>query len=141
MQIKETMQRYGFTPTSLAKKMGVYTSTVTRLTEGNPTADKLDELARWIGCGRWEFFEDEIRAAGFDIVKVGQPVQTASEPAAGSALASSASQEGNGVELPFGQQKKDEKADGQQAKEVRAVRFSYQCPACGHQLQVCISEK
>lgn len=81
MQIKETMQRYGYTPTSLAKKMGVYASTVIRLMEGNPTVDKLDELARWIGCGRWEFFLDEIRAAGFDIVKTQpeQPEQSASE--------------------------------------------------------------
>ena len=73
MQIKETMQRYGYSPTSLAKKMGVYASTVIRLTEGNPTVDKLDELARWIGCQRWEFFADEIAAAGYRITAEPEP--------------------------------------------------------------------
>ncbi len=57
------MQRYGYTPTSLAKKMGVYVSTVSRLIDGNPTVEKLDELARWIGCQRWEFFADEMEIA------------------------------------------------------------------------------
>lgn len=56
MQIKETMQRYGYTPTTLAKKMGVFDSTVSRLVTGNPTVQKLQELAEQIGCQRWEFF-------------------------------------------------------------------------------------
>jgi len=83
MQIKETMQRYGYTPTTLAKKMGVFDSTVSRLVTGNPTVQKLQELAEQIGCQRWEFFldelksdpkwverlMDEIKAAGFEVVK------------------------------------------------------------------------
>lgn len=83
MQIKETMQRYGYTPTTLAKKMGVFDSTVSRLVTGNPTVQKLQELAEQIGCHRWEFFLDEIKsdpkwverfideikAAGFEVVK------------------------------------------------------------------------
>ena len=85
MQIKETMQRYGYTPTTLAKKMGVFDSTVSRLVTGNPTVQKLQELAEQIGCHRWEFFldemksdpkwverfMDEIKAAGFEVVKKG----------------------------------------------------------------------
>ena len=85
MQIKETMQRYGYTPTTLAKKMGVFDSTVSRLVTGNPTVQKLQELAEQIGCQRWEFFLDEIKsdpkwverfmdelkAAGFEVVKKG----------------------------------------------------------------------
>ena len=85
MQIKETMQRYGYTPTTLAKKMGVFDSTVSRLVTGNPTVQKLQELAEQIGCQRWEFFldeiksdpkwverfMDEIKAAGFEVVKKG----------------------------------------------------------------------
>ena len=31
-------------------------------------------------------------------------------------------------------------APNQRAEEVRAVRFQYGCPHCGHQIQVCISE-
>lgn len=69
MQIKETMQRYGYTPTTLAKKMGVFDSTVSRLVTGNPTVQKLQELAEQIGCHRWEFFLDELKAAGFEVVK------------------------------------------------------------------------
>ena len=83
MQIKETMQRYGYTPTTLAKKMGVFDSTVSRLVTGNPTVQKLQELAEQIGCQRWEFFldelksdpkwverfMDELKAAGFEVVK------------------------------------------------------------------------
>jgi transcriptional regulator with XRE-family HTH domain len=85
MQIKETMQRYGYTPTTLAKKMGVFDSTVSRLVTGNPTVQKLQELAEQIGCQRWEFFldemksdpkwverfMDELKAAGFEVVKKG----------------------------------------------------------------------
>lgn len=85
MQIKETMQRYGYTPTTLAKKMGVFDSTVSRLVTGNPTVQKLQELAEQIGCQRWEFFLDElksdpkwvdrfigeVKAAGFEVVKKG----------------------------------------------------------------------
>ena len=88
MQIKQVMQRYGYTPTSLAKKMGVYVSTVSRLIDGNPTVEKLDELARWIGCQRWEFFTDEMQAAGMQVVPNG--TETA-QPSAADAL-------------PFGQQ-------------------------------------
>ena len=82
MQIKQVMQRYGYTPTSLAKKMGVYVSTVSRLIDGNPTVEKLDELARWIGCQRWEFFADEMQAAGMQVVPNGtEPAQPSAEPA------------------------------------------------------------
>lgn len=76
MQIKQVMQRYGYTPASLAKKMGVYVSTVSRLIDGNPTVEKLNELARWIGCQRWEFFADEMQAAGMQVVPNGaEPAQ------------------------------------------------------------------
>lgn len=144
MQIKETMQRYGFTPTSLAKKMGVYASTVIRLTDGNPTVDKLDELARWIGCSRWEFFQDEIQAAGFEIVKTdnpqidkGQINKTAAAPTEGAEQAGQAAEDANrnGV-----RQSAAPEAPNQQAEPVKAVRFQYQCPACGRQIKVCISE-
>ena len=60
MQIKETMQRYGYTTATLAKKMGVFDSTVSRLMNGNPTIQKLRDLAAAIGCPLWEFFADEM---------------------------------------------------------------------------------
>ena len=101
MQIKQVMQRYGYTPTSLAKKMGVYVSTVSRLIDGNPTVEKLDELARWIGCQRWEFFADEMQAAGMQVVPNGaEPAQPSQQSAAGT------EQEQKDDALPFGQQQR-----------------------------------
>ena len=138
MQIKETMQRYGFTPTSLAKKMGVYASTVIRLTEGNPTVDKLDELARWIGCSRWEFFQDEIRAAGFDIVKQSEQQQPAPQPADG--------QQGQGSaadELPFtgggdgGKRQEAERTGGGQP--TATVQQAIICPHCKRAIAITVN--
>ena len=101
MQIKQVIQRYGYTPTSLAKKMGVYVSTVSRLIDGNPTVEKLDELARWIGCQRWEFFADEMQAAGMQVVQNGtEAAQPSQQPAAGT------EQEQKADALPFGQQQR-----------------------------------
>lgn len=101
MQIKQVIQRYGYTPTSLAKKMGVYVSTVSRLIDGNPTVEKLDELARWIGCQRWEFFADEMQAAGMQVVPNGtESAQPSQQSAAGT------EQEQKDDALPFGQQQR-----------------------------------
>ena len=95
------MQRYGYTPTSLAKKMGVYASTVSRLIDGNPTVEKLDELAQWIGCQRWEFFADEMQAAGMQVVPNGtEPAQPSQQPAAGT------EPEQKDDTLPVGQQQR-----------------------------------
>ena len=137
MQIKETMQRYGFTPTSLAKKMGVYASTVIRLTEGNPTVDKLDELARWIGCSRWEFFQDEIRAAGFDIVKQSEQQQPAPQPSDGQ-------QQGSATdELPFngggdgGKRQETERTGGGQP--TATVQQAIICPHCKRAIAITVN--
>ena len=137
MQIKETMQRYGFTPTSLAKKMGVYASTVIRLTEGNPTVDKLDELARWIGCSRWEFFQDEIRAAGFDIVKQSEQQQPAPQTADGQQQGSAAD------ELPFngggdgGKRQEAERTGGGQP--TATVQQAIICPHCKRAIAITVN--
>jgi len=132
MQIKETMQRYGYSPTSLAKKMGVYASTVIRLTEGNPTVDKLDELARWIGCSRWEFFKDEIEAAGYHLTAGPAPQPQEKEEAS---LA-----EEQHDELPFsrpeGGQPKEQASEKATSEQV--LRFSYDCPHCGHEVRITI---
>lgn len=121
MQIKETMQRYGYSPTSLAKKMGVYASTVIRLTEGNPTVDKLDELARWIGCSRWEFFKDEIEAAGYRLTAGPAPQpQEKVEPA-----------EEKHDELPFS------RSDGGQP--TATMQQAIICPHCHQALVVNIA--
>ena len=132
MQIKETMQRYGYSPTSLAKKMGVYASTVIRLTEGNPTVDKLDELARWIGCSRWEFFKDEIEAAGYRLTAGPEP-QPAAAPASQYAdkmgAAHEVSTEGKRIpdDLPFSH------LDGGQ-QPTATMQQAVICPHCGHAL-------
>jgi hypothetical protein len=61
---------------------------------GNPTVQKLQELAEQIGCQRWEFFldemksdpkwverlMDEIKAAGFEVVKKGAAPAPSSAP-------------------------------------------------------------
>ena len=67
----------------LQKRQKSANSYVSQLISGksDPSMKKLDLMASLIGCQRWEFFLDEIRAAGFDIVKAQpeQPEQSASE--------------------------------------------------------------
>ena len=145
MQIKETMQRYGYSPTSLAKKMGVYASTVIRLTDGNPTVDKLDELAQWIGCQRWEFFKDEIEAAGYRLT-AGPAPQPQEKMEASAEDTSDSNNEKCGGDAPKEGAEQGAASTGaapeapKQAEAAQVLRFQYGCPHCGHQIQVCISE-
>ena len=140
MQIKETMQRYGYTPTTLAKKMGVFDSTVSRLVTGNPTVQKLQELAEQIGCHRWEFFldelksdpkwverfMDEIKAAGFEVVKkgTGPTPRSANRDACPSKSPAPSGVDSQGVE-------EQPSVGGQQASESLRPAGSIICPSCG----------
>ena len=131
MQIKETMQRYGYTPTTLAKKMGVFDSTVSRLVTGNPTVQKLQELAEQIGCHRWEFFldeiksdpkwverlMDEIKAAGFEVVKKADAPHPQPLPSEGRG--------GAGAEW------QPQDGGGRQEQEPLRPAGSIICPSCG----------
>ena len=76
------MQRYGYTTATLAKKMGVFDSTVSRLMNGNPTIQKLRDLAAAIGCPLWEFFADEMPESEELRVKeaTAQPEQPTHQP-------------------------------------------------------------
>ncbi len=130
MQIKETMQRYGYTPTTLAKKMGVFDSTVSRLVTGNPTVQKLQELAEQIGCQRWEFFLDELKAAGFEVVKKGTgptPTGVGSGCAQGSGDEGIANADIQGSRIA----NPSEPGFGQQASELLRPAGSIICPSCG----------
>jgi len=69
MKIREVIERHGMTMADLAKKRGQTNSAVVQLVKGNPTMSKLRELAQDVGCNFWEFIEDEIEAAGFEVVK------------------------------------------------------------------------
>ena len=129
MQIREVMQRYGFTPTTLAKKMGVYDSTISRLIAGNPTVEKLEELAKNIGCSRWEFFEDEIRASGMELHQDGVNKEQTATPAT---EASGAERRGadNADGLPF--------TDGAERQPTATRQEALVCPHCRHAMVITI---
>lgn len=55
--IKETIKKYGFTQADIAKKMtgkdggiGICQASLTGIINGNPTLDKLIEIANAVGC-------------------------------------------------------------------------------------------
>ena len=82
MDIKAIMSEHGVIPSELARRMNRSATSIGQVINGgNPTVEMLQKLAEKLECHRWEFFLDEIRAAGFDIVKAQpeQPEQSASE--------------------------------------------------------------
>ena len=55
--IKETIKKYGYTQADIAKKMtgkdggiGICQASLTGIVNGNPTLDKLIEIANAVGC-------------------------------------------------------------------------------------------
>ena len=127
----------------LQKRQKSANSYVSQLISGksDPSMKKLDLLAQLIGCQRWEFFIDEIRAAGYDVVKAQEEEKTdetindnQGQQSGGEASAEDATtteQEGAAADAPSD-------APGQQAEQVRAVRFTYECPKCGERISVTI---
>lgn len=82
MDIKAIMSEHGVIPSELARRMNRSATSIGQVINGgNPTVEMLQKLAEKLECHRWEFFLDEIRAAGFDIVKAQpeQPEQSSSE--------------------------------------------------------------
>ncbi len=127
MKIREVIERHGMTMADLAKKRGQTNSAVVQLVKGNPTISKLRELAQDVGCNFWEFIEDEIEAAGYSIVRNGlQPASTDNvEPVADDA----AEQE----------QARQADTDAEtKAEEACVLRFTYDCPHCGHVTRITI---
>ena len=119
-------------------------STLQTTIDRNPTISTLRKIAEAARCQLAEFFGDELAAAGFEIVKTdnpqidkGQINKTAAAPTEGAEQAGQAAEDANrnGV-----RQSAAPEAPNQKAETVKAVRFQYQCPACGRQFKVCISE-
>ena len=131
MDIKSVIRKYGFTVNSLATKHGVGQSRLNQMVNGNPSAKNLEWLASLIGCSPAEFFADWVSPTA----ETQQPVAEPS-PSSPQQPAEGGQQEADN--LPF---KPDEPADTeqpQQAEQVRAVRFTYECPKCGERISVTI---
>ena len=58
MDIKSVLKKYGVTTYELAERMNIKQPSVMQYVNGNPTAKKLEEMARAIGCSPAEFFSD-----------------------------------------------------------------------------------
>lgn len=172
MDIKSVMVERGISQAELAKMMLDTTSEkwqkmsddeksrrsksivsyVSQLISGksDPSMKKLDRLAELIGCQRWEFFKDEIKATGMMLVpipeepkpseeeKVSEPSNDNQDQQCGGVAPTEGAEQGTAAEPAA---KAAPEAPNQQAEAVKAVRFSYQCPACGRQIKVCISEE
>ena len=58
MDIKSVLKKYSVTTYELAERMGIKQPSVMQYVNGNPTAKKLEDMARAIGCSPAEFFSD-----------------------------------------------------------------------------------
>ena len=58
MDIKSVLKKYGVTTYELAERMNIKQPSVMQYVNGNPTAKKLEEMARAIRCSPAEFFGD-----------------------------------------------------------------------------------
>jgi transcriptional regulator with XRE-family HTH domain len=138
MKIREVIERHGMTMADLAKKRGQTNSAVVQLVKGNPTMSKLRELAQDVGCNFWEFIEDEIEAAGFRVVK---DIIPSPAPVDGSGTAGAEEQPTAGNEAASGQEQTDQQPEPTaetKAEEARVLRFTYDCPHCGHVTRITI---
>lgn len=139
MQIKKVIDEHGKSWASVAKDLGKTSSAIIQIADGNPTVGKLKQLAGVIGCHWLDFFQDELEAEGLQLIKKEQqPAATEPSPSSPQQPAEGGQQEADN--LPFKPDEPAEKQEAQQAETVKAVRFQYQCPACGRQIKVCISE-
>lgn len=134
------MERYGKIPQKVANDMKVKHSTLIGMIDGNPTAKTLKNIANAIGCPIWEFFIDEMKEE--DVLALLESLrqkQKEEEKKPEDATAKEDVQQAtNADDLPFTDDQPAEQEQTQQAQEVKAVRFSYDCPHCGHQVTVTI---
>lgn len=135
MKIREVIERHGMTMADLAKKRGQTNSAVVQLTKGNPTMSKLRELAQDVGCNFWEFIEDEIEAAGYRVVK---DIIPSPAPVDGGGTAGAEEQSTADNEVVSGQEQQQEQTVETKAEEARVLRFTYDCPHCGHVTRITI---
>ena len=131
MDIKYVIQQRGLLMSQAAEMMGITPQALSQIVNGNPTVKKIEMLAKAIGCSPAEFFSDWVSPS-----EEQQPAATEPSPTSPQQPAEGGQQEADG--LPF---KPDEPADTeqpQQAEQVRAVRFTYECPKCGERISVTI---
>lgn len=150
MQIKKVIEDHGKSWASVAKDMGKTSSAIIQIADGNPTVGKLKQLAGVIGCHWLDFFQDELEAEGLQLVKSEQQEPAPQPQEKVEAAAEDTSDSNNekcggaapkeGAEQGAASTGAAPEAPNQRAEDVRAVRFQYGCPHCGHQIQVCISE-
>ena len=149
MDIKVIMQEKGVIPSELARRMERSATSIGQVINGgNPTVEMLQRMAEKLGCHRFEFFLDEIKAAGLMLVPIPEEEPQPQEKAEAAAEDTSDSNNEKcggaapkeGAEQGAASTGAAPEAPNQRAEEVRAVRFQYGCPHCGHQIQVCISE-
>lgn len=128
MNIGNIITKYGKTQAEVAAALGSTAGYVSQLISGKtaPSMKQLDRLADVIGCGRWEFFIDEMEAAGYDAVK--RKTEQNEQPAPS-------------VEQEAGQNQRELQSEPMQdakAEEARVLRFTYDCPHCGHVTRITI---
>ena len=125
MDIKYVIQQRGLLMSQAAEMMGITPQALSQIVNGNPTVKKIEMLAKAIGCSPAEFFNDWVSPTA----ETQQPAATEPSPTSPQQPAEGGQQEADN--LPF---KPDGPADTeqpQQAEQVRAVRFTYECPKCG----------
>lgn len=93
MKVREIIRKYGHTLDTVAEKMGTSTSNISQIAKGNPTVQKLREIAAVLGCPVWEFFIDEMDMEDVKrLMGLAQSAQDTAQEQASEAVA----------ELPFG---------------------------------------
>ena len=126
MNIGNIITKYGKTQAEVAAALGSTAGYVSQLISRKtvPSMKQLDRLADVIGCGRWEFFIDEMETAGYDAVK--RDADQQEQP-------TTDSEQEAGHEQAEQQQEPEAKAE-----EARVLRFTYDCPHCGHVTRITI---
>lgn len=148
MKIEEVLQAHGSSLRDAAKAIGMKPSTLQATIDRNPTISTLRKIAEAAQCSVAEFFGDELEAMGLMITArpssaeetkdtTASQVNKAAAPKEGAEQGGQAAEDTNRNSV---RQSAAPEAPNQRAEEVRAVRFQYGCPHCGHQIQVCISE-
>ena len=128
MNIGNIITKYGKTQAEVAAALGSTAGYVSQLISGKtaPSMKQLDRLADVIGCGRWEFFIDEMETAGYDVVK--RDTEQHEQP-------TTDSDQEAGHEQAEQQQESEAKAE-----EARVLRFTYDCPHCGEAVKITIEK-
>ena len=142
------MRKYGYTMQQLADKIDGSQSSLSQVMNNpSPTLKMLDKIADGLGCKRWEFFLDEMDPAEV-MAKLGVS-PAALQPAAPQPQEKTEAGEKKD-ELPFSRpdgskRPEAERSGGQQQEQAsekatseQVLRFSYDCPHCGHEVRITI---